>query len=164
MATFTKKTHIHSLQHSYLSNLRFLANSAVRKILACTDSKYNLRSLCIMPAGGDGIGRKQRQGQLSSHGARKNKAKRTPHGLITIYVPPTLPIKEATIKKDANMEPDVCVNIDHILRSIWKKVPQKWLMTCFLSHGKKMNHQNPRKITTRAANLTVCFWKPYSKT
>ena len=52
----------------------------------------------------------------SSHEIRKNKRKRKPYGMITMYVPPTLPIKEKFIEKVRNIKPGVYVSIDQIMR------------------------------------------------
>ena len=57
----------------------------------------------------------------SSHEVRKNKRKRKPYGMITMYVPPTLPIKEKFVEKVTNIKPGVHVSIDQIMRSICKK-------------------------------------------
>ena len=58
----------------------------------------------------------------SSHAVRKNKQKRKPYGMITMYVPPTLSIKEKFIEKVTNIKPGVYVSIDQIMRSICKKI------------------------------------------
>ena len=58
----------------------------------------------------------------SSHEVRKNKRKRKPYGMITMYVPPTLPNKEEIIEKVTNIKPGVYVSIDQIMRSICKKI------------------------------------------
>ena len=51
----------------------------------------------------------------------ENNRKRKPYGMITMYVHPTLPIKEKIIEKFANIRPVVYVSIDQIMRSISKK-------------------------------------------
>ena len=58
----------------------------------------------------------------SSHEVRKNKRKRKPYGMITMYVPPALPINEKIIEKVTNIKPGVYVRIDQIMRSICKKI------------------------------------------
>ena len=42
--------------------------------------------------------------------------------MITMQVPPTLPIKEKIIEKVTNIKPGVYVSIDQIMRSIFKKI------------------------------------------
>ena len=44
----------------------------------------------------------------SSHEVRKSKRRRKPYGMITMCVPPTLPIKQKIIEKVTNIEPGVC--------------------------------------------------------
>ena len=85
----------------------FLERSIVRNCLACFNSKYNLRLVYIPSCGGDGIEKTEDNESGSSHEVRKNKQKRKPYGMIKMYVPPTLPIKEKNIEKFTNIKPGV---------------------------------------------------------
>ena len=57
----------------------------------------------------------------TSHEVRKNKRKK-PYGMITMYVPATLPIKKEISEKVANIKPGVFVSFDAIMRSICRKI------------------------------------------
>ena len=69
----------------------------------------------------------------SSREVRKNK----PYRKVTMYVPPTLPIKEVIIEKSANIKAGIYESIDQIMRSISEKIFSKRSpMAGLFSHGK----------------------------